>query len=235
MNTLQTWGDTIVSSFQDLWIRFINFLPNLIGALLVLIIGWMVAVALGKLVAQLLKKIWLDKAIKLAKISDIFEKAGIKFEISEAIGFLVKWFLIIVSILAAADILNLDQVTEFLNNVLLYIPNVVIAVVILLLGVLFANFASNLVAGAVKTARLSTGHFLSGIAKWSIIIFATLAALVQLGIAASLLQILFTGLVAMIAIAGGLAFGLGGRDQAEKVLRNLEKDLENKEKGSTEI
>lgn len=142
---------------------------------------------------------------------------------------MVKWFLVIVSILAAADILNLNQVTAFLNMVLLYIPNVVIAVIILLLGVLFANFTAQIVQGAVKTARLKTGHFLAAIAKWSIIVFSVLAALVQLGIAASLLQILFTGLVAMLAIAGGLAFGLGGRGHAEKIIQHLEEDLKRKD------
>lgn len=228
MNTLQTWGETVSSSFQDLWVRFVNFLPSLIGALLVIIIGWIIAAALGKLVSKLLNKLWLDKALKKLKIGEIFEKAGVPFNVSNALGFLVKWFLIIVFLMAAADILKLAQVTEFLNRVLLYIPNVVIAVVIMLVGVLFANFIAQVVEHGVKAARLETGHFLAGISKWSIIIFATLAALVQLGIASALLQILFTGLVAMLAIAGGLAFGLGGRQHAEKVLANLEKDLKKK-------
>jgi hypothetical protein len=228
MNTIQTWGDTVSSSFQDLWVRFIDFLPSLVGALLVIIIGWMIASALGKLVAKLLKKLWLDKALKKIRIGEVFEKAGVPFNISNSLGFLVKWFLIIVFMLAAADILRLTQVTEFLNRVLLYIPNVVIAVVIMLVGVLFANFLAQIIEHGVKAARLEAGHFLAGIAKWAIIIFATLAALVQLGIASSLLQILFTGLIAMLAIAGGLAFGLGGRQHAEKVLSNLEKDLKRK-------
>lgn len=226
---IQDWGETFVSSFQDLWVRFVNFLPSLIGAILVIVIGWIIAVALGKLVTRVLKRIWLDKAIKKARISELFEKAGVSFDTSKGIGLLVKWFLIIVAIMAAADILNLDQVTEFLNKVLLYIPNVVIAVIILLLGALFADFVSKIVEGAVRAARLTTGHSLAGIAKWAIIVFAILAALVQLGIAASLLQILFTGLVVMLALAGGLAFGLGGRDHAERIIGNLEKDLKRKD------
>ncbi|MBU2229194.1 hypothetical protein KJ810_02180, partial [Patescibacteria group bacterium] len=140
MNTIQTWGETISLSFQDLWVRFINFLPSLIGALLVIIIGWIIAAALGRLVAKLLNKLWLDKALRKIRIGEIFEKAGVPFNVSNSLGFLVKWFLIIVSMMAAADILKLSQVTEFLNRVLLYIPNVVIAVIILLVGVLFANF-----------------------------------------------------------------------------------------------
>ncbi|PIY96707.1 MAG: hypothetical protein COY66_03275 [Candidatus Kerfeldbacteria bacterium CG_4_10_14_0_8_um_filter_42_10] len=234
MNTVQTWGDTIATSFQDLWIRFVNSLPSLIGAILVIVIGWLVAVGLGKLITEILRKLWLDKAIKKTRINELFEKAGVPFNVSNAIGFLVKWFLIIVSILAAADILNLNQVTAFLNRVLLYIPNVVIAVVVLLFGALFANFIAQIVESAVKAARLTTGHFLAAIAKWSIIVFSVLAALVQLGIAASLLQILFTGLVAMIAIAGGLAFGLGGRIHAEKILGQIEKDLKHKDPSSSE-
>ncbi|PIS42821.1 MAG: hypothetical protein COT24_01685 [Candidatus Kerfeldbacteria bacterium CG08_land_8_20_14_0_20_40_16] len=234
MYTMQSWGDTIASSFQDLWTRFINFLPSLLGALLVVVIGWLIAAGIGKLITEVLKKLWLDKAIKKTRINELFEKAGVPFNVSNAIGFLVKWFLILVSILAAADILNLDQVTAFLNRVLLYIPNVVIAVIILLFGALFASFIAQIIEGAVKAARLTTGHFLAAIARWSIIIFSILAALVQLGIAASLLEILFTGLVAMIAIAGGLAFGLGGRGQAEKILGQIEKDLKHKDPSSSE-
>jgi len=234
MNTLQTWGDIIVSSFQDLWVRFINFLPSLVGALLVIIVGWVLAAWLGRMVTEILRKLWIDKAVKRAKISETFERMGIPIDVSKSIGFLVKWFLIIAFLLAAADILNLNQVTDFLNKVLLYIPNVVVAVVILLLGVLFANFIAQIIESGVKATRLTFGHFLAGIAKWAIIIFAVLAALVQLGIAASLLQILFTGLVAMLAIAGGLAFGLGGRGHAEKILQNLEKDLKHKDQSSTE-
>jgi small-conductance mechanosensitive channel len=111
----------------------------------------------------------------------------------------------------------------------MYLPNVIIAVIILLVGVLVANFTRNVVKSAVEAAKLTSGDFLSGLSRWSILVFSFMAALVQLGIAEGLIQTLFTGFIAMLAIAGGLAFGLGGKDQAAKVLGKLKRDISSEE------
>ncbi len=225
MNTISDWGDVLVSSLQDIWSSFIKFIPSLLGALLILIVGWYIALLVEKIIVRLLKIVWIDNALKRIGIKDGFEKAGIKLNIAKAGGFLVKWFLFIVFIIAATEILNMTQVTEFLNGIVSYIPNVIVAVIILLLGVVFANFAHQVVKKAVEAANLLSANFLASVAKWSILVFSILAALVQLKVAANLLQILFTGLVGMIALAGGLAFGLGGRDKAKEVLEKMSRDL----------
>lgn len=225
MNTISDWGDVLVSSLQDIWSSFIKFMPSLLGALLILIVGWYIALLVEKIIVRLLKIVWIDNALKRIGIKDGFEKAGIKLNIAKAGGFLVKWFLFIVFIIAATEILNMTQVTEFLNGIVSYIPNVIVAVIILLLGVVFANFAHQVVKKAVEAANLLSANFLASVAKWSILVFSILAALVQLKVAANLLQILFTGLVGMIALAGGLAFGLGGRDKAKEVLEKMSRDL----------
>ncbi len=225
MNTISDWGDVLVSSLQDIWRSFIKFIPSLLGALLILIVGWYIALLVEKIIVRLLKIVWIDNALKRIGIKDGFEKAGIKLNIAKAGGFLVKWFLFIVFIIAATEILNMTQVTEFLNGIVSYIPNVIVAVIILLLGVVFANFAHQVVKKAVEAANLLSANFLASVAKWSILVFSILAALVQLKVAANLLQILFTGLVGMIALAGGLAFGLGGRDKAKEVLEKMSRDL----------
>ena len=230
MNTISDWGDVLVSSLQDIWSGFIKFLPSLLGALIILIVGWYIALIVEKLVVRVLKIVWIDNALKRIGIKDGFEKAGIKLNIAKGGGFLVKWFLFIVFIIAASEILNLSQVTEFLNGVVVYIPNVIVAVIIMLLGVVFANFAQTVVKKAVEAADLLSANFLASLAKWSILVFSILAALVQLKVAANLLQILFTGLVGMIALAGGLAFGLGGRQKASEVLDKVSHDLSDKRK-----
>ncbi len=234
MNTINDWGDVLVSSLQDIWSGFIKFLPSLLGALIILILGWYIALVVEKVVVRLLKIVWIDNALKRIGIKDGFEKAGIKLNIAKAGGFLVKWFLFIVFIIAASEIINLGQVTEFLNGVVAYIPNVIVAVIILLLGVVFANFAHQVVKKAVEAADLLSANFLASVAKWAILVFSILAALVQLKVAANLLQILFTGFVAMIALAGGLSFGLGGREKAREVLDKMSRDLSDRSRNREE-
>ncbi len=222
---IQSWLETVAGSFATLWDGFVVLIPKLLAAFIVFVIGWAIAALVGSLVARLIKVLWIEKAVEKLKVKDAFKKMGFKLDFAGLIGWLVKWFLMVTVFIAAADILGLDQITVFLNQVVLYIPHVVIAVVIVLLGVLIGTFTGEVVQKAVKASKLHSGEVIGGIAKWAIIVFSFMAALVQLGIAASLIETLFTGLVAMIAIAGGLAFGLGGRDVAEDILAHLKKDL----------
>ena len=228
MNGVQTWGEAITVSLLNLWERFINFLPGLIGATIVFIFGWIIAVALGKLVS---------KAIRAAKVDQAFEKigagkklaeAGLSGSISGFIGGLVKWFFVLVFLLAAVDILKLDKVTTFLNSILLYVPNVVVSVIILAVVFLLGNFVYHIVKGSTRAAGVMSATLLATLAKWAIIIFGILAALVQLGIATSLVSTIFIGIVAMFSLAGGLAFGLGGKDEAAKILAKLREEISEK-------
>jgi len=132
---------------------------------------------------------------------------------------------IIIALIAATDILGWDQVTNYLQRVVLFIPNVIIAVIILLAGILLGNFVQRVVKTAVEAAHLASADLLSGMAKWAILVFSFMAALVQLQIAPELIRVLFTGLIAMISIAGGLAFGLGGKEHAHRFLDRLKNDI----------
>lgn len=223
--TIQTWGQAITDSLVDLWVRFINFVPSLVGAILVFFIGWFVAIALAKFVMQALRALKVDSALDNAGLRNILDRANIKGTVSGFFGEVVKWFLLIVFLVAASEILGLTQIGIFLNKVLFYIPQLVIAVVILLVAVLFSRFVGNVVQASVKAAHLNHGSFLSTVAKWSIMIFAILAALEQLGVAPAMVGTLFTGIIALLAIAGGLAFGLGGKDAASQFLNKLRDDI----------
>lgn len=224
MNSVQDWGIITVSSLQNLWSGFIGFLPSLIGALIVLIIGWIIAIALGRLATQILRAFRIDQLIEKTGAKSI-EKAGYKINVSHWLGELVKWFLIIVFVMAAADIVGLTQVTDFLQQVLLYLPNIIVAVIILLAAVVVANFLSKIIKGSVKIAGFGKADFLAAVTRWAVMIFALLAALDQLGVARSMISTLITGFVAMIAIAGGLAFGLGGRDIAGTLLKKIKGEI----------
>jgi len=225
MESVQTWGEAITLSFLNLWERFINFLPALVGAVLVFVAGWIVAVALGKVVEHIFKMIKVDDVMEKAGTKARFEKAGVKLDVAKFLGGLVKWFLILVFLMAATDILKLVQVTNFLNSIILYLPNVVVAAVILAVAFLVANFVYAVVKGSTKVAGIVSATLLATVTKWAIVIFGFLAALIQLGIASSLINTLFIGLVAMLALAGGLAFGLGGKEHAASLLQRLKKDI----------
>ena len=224
--TSLTFFERVQAAFQTTVDSLIAFLPEILAALVVLIIGWIVAVLLGKLVRKLLSLTRIDKALDKVGLKQVRDETGLELSIARFVGDLVKWFLIIVSVLAAADILRLSEISVFLRSILLYFPNVVVAVVIVIIGVLVGNFVQRLVLGAGKTAKLPSIPLISAFARWSVIVFSVLAALVQLQVAASLIQILFTGVIAMLAIAGGLAFGLGGKNYAEHLMTRFRETAE---------
>ncbi len=225
MQGVETWGGAVSDSLINLWTAFIEFLPNLIGAIVVFIIGWIIAVGLGKLVVRILKALRVDHGFEKLGLKKGFEKAKIEFDVAKIGGGIVKWFFIIVFLMAATDILGLVKVSEFLVRVLLYIPNIIVAVIILVVAVLVADVLRKLVFGVAKSSGFKAAKFLGALTKWAVLIFAFLAVLVQLGIAKSLIQTLFTAFVAMVAIAGGLAFGLGGRDIARDALEKLRESV----------
>ena len=229
MSFIENWGTAVNGSVINLWTKFIEFLPNLIGAILVFIIGYFVAVILGKLVRKILQTLQIDQAIEKTEIKARFESSGVKLNIAKIGGDLTKWLLILVFLAAATDILGWSQVTAFFITILAYIPNIIIAIIILIVAALIADFLSKAVKGSVTVAKVSSANLLASITRWTVLIFAALMALDQLGMEMSLIKILFTGLVAMIAIAGGLAFGLGGKDLAGDFLKDLKKDVSEKE------
>lgn len=225
MNGVQTWGEAITVALFGVWESFMMLLPALIGAVIIFVAGWFVAVALGKVAAKLITAMRVDHALQKIGWGQRFSEIGISASISEFLGGLVKWFLILVFLMAATDVLQLNQITEFINSILLYLPNVVVAVVILSVVFIAGNFVYDVVKGSTKAAGIMSATMLATISKWAIIIFGVLAALLQLGIASSIVSTIFIGIVAMISLAGGLAFGLGGRDEAAMILRKLREDL----------
>ncbi|MDO8523179.1 MAG: hypothetical protein Q7S12_02750 [bacterium] len=223
---VQTWGDVLNNSFQELWMGVVLFVPKLIIALVIFVIGWVVAVALGKVVEQIVKALKVDVALRSVGADKPLERAGMKLDSGAFLGGLVRWFVILVFVLAAIDVFGLTQVTEFLRGVVLvYIPQVIVAALILVAAALLSDVAQRVVEGSAKAAHLPSSGFLGGMAKWAIWVFAILTALYQLGIAGPFVQTLFTAFVAMLALAGGLAFGLGGKEHASKFLERLRSDI----------
>lgn len=228
MGSVQTWGEAITMSLLGLWERFANFLPSLLGAILVFFLGLIVAIAFGKAAEKVISLFRIDQVLEKMKVSERFKDAGIQIKVSRFFGELVKWFLILVFLMASTDILHLTQVSEFLNSVIFYIPNIVIATIILSVAFLLGNFVFHAVRSSTRIAGVVSASFLATVAKWSIIIFGLLAALIQLGIAVSLVNTIFIGLVAALSLAFGLSFGLGGKEEAALILKKIREDLTRK-------
>jgi len=225
----QTYQETVIRSLEGLYTKTLAFLPNLLAAVVVLILGWILALFLSKIVEKVLDLIKIDQLADTLGLKNLSAKVGRKLSFSALGGWLVKWFFFLGSLVAAADILGLSEVTRFLyEDVFGYAGQVVIAMVILLLGMLAAEFFSGIVTSAVKASGLNSSSSLGSITKWAILVFTVIAALSQLQIATAFLADLFRAVVAMLAIAGGIAFGLGGRDHAKKVLDSVEDDLTRK-------
>ncbi len=219
------WFQLTGDALRSLWVGFIDFTPKLIGAIIVFLIGWLVAIAVGKIVSEILKKIKFNRIFEKGNWKRALEKADIKVDASSFIGAIFKWILVIAFLLAAVEILGLVQFASFLQNVLNYLPNVIVAAAIFVAAVIIADILEKLVRAAVESTRVGYGHIVGVIVRWSIWIFAILAILVQLKVTPSLIQIIVQGIIGLIVIAGGLAFGLGGKDVAAEILQNLRRKL----------
>lgn len=223
---IQNWTSVIVGSLQNLWVGAVATLGNIIGALIVLIVGLVIATALGMLVERIIGAVKLDKLLGSLGLREFFDRAGLNMNSARFLGRLIYWFFVVVFVLAVVDILRFYSLSNFLREVLLYIPNVIVAALIMLAAVVVANFLRRFVRASVKSARLHSAHFLSSLTWWAVVIFGFLAALSQLGIAVSIVNALVTGFVAMLALAGGIAFGLGGRDYAASLIGKVKDNLE---------
>ena len=218
--------EVLLDSLKEIWASFISFLPTFLAALIVFIVGWIISVFLGKLINRIVKAIKLDLLLGKLGFKRAMAKAKIKLDSGKFFEELVKWFFIIVFLMAAVDILGLQEVTLFLKTILFYLPNVIIAAIVLLSAAIVARFMQKFVKASADTAGLKSSTTVGAIVKWAILIFGFVIALTQLGIATTLIQTIVIGLIAMLALAGGLAFGLGGKEQAARIIDRIKHDLE---------
>lgn len=219
------WSVSVKDSWLNIWDRFINFLPNLIGALIIIVVGWIVGMLVSLLIDRLFRVVGLQTLFEKAKVEDVLKKAGASQDATQMLAAVAKWIIYLVAFIAAANTLRLPDVANFLDQILAYIPQVVAAGAILLMGLILANFLGTVVKASLIASNLGQAETVALIVRYAIIIFAVLAALAQMGIAENLIQTLFIGIVALIAIAGGLSFGLGGQGVAKDWLEHVRKQI----------
>ncbi len=216
--------DPVELILKSFWNKFTNFLPDLIGGLVILLIGLICASLLKKFLETLIKFLKIESFFKKIKLLKNFEWqiwSSVLIEIS-------RWIVILLFLIPTLETWGLSKATVVINQFLFYLPNIIIAIIITFIGLVIANLSHDLVRNGFKTLGAKQVVFLSSFAKVMIIFFTALVVLNQLGVAQDLVRILFTGIVAMIAIAGGLAFGLGGKDLAKNILEKIRENLKEK-------
>lgn len=227
---LNTWTSRLMDSFFGLWDGVASFIPNLVLAVIILVIGWLVGSLLGRFVSQIIKSINVDEALRKAGLESTLHRGGVRLNSGNFVGALVRWFVIVVFMVAAFDNLGLTQVNRFLSEVVLgYLPNVIVAVLVLLLAAVIGDVMQKLVVTSTRTAEIRSSHLLGVVTKWTIWIFGLLVALSQLGIAAPFIQTVFTGVVVALSLALGLSFGLGGQDAAARFIEKTRQEITHKD------
>lgn len=216
--------DQISAAFVSMWADLIQFVPTLIVALAVLLLGTIIGSSLKLFIQNVVRKLGVDNALNGAGVGELTKRAGYELNSGAFLGTLVKWFVLLAFFIVALDILRLSEVTTFLREVVIgYLPNVIVAVLILIIAAIIAGVARRTVVASVQLAGMSRPDLFGKVAYVAILTVAVLAALNQLKVASELIQPLFIGMVFAIALALGLAFGLGGREAASRVIDSVTK------------
>lgn len=215
---IQDWGTSIFTALSNAVNLILTFIPKLIGFLIILIVGLIIAALLERAVTFLLRKVGFDRVSDRIGLTRFEQRMGVRMDTAGVLGKVVYWFIVLIFLVPAADALGVPAVSNILNELVAYIPNVFVAILVLFLGALAGTVVADLVRGAVASANIGNPNLFAGIARWAIIAFAALVALEQLKITPDLINELFGAIVLALAIAFGLAFGLGGQDAARRWL-----------------
>jgi hypothetical protein len=214
-------GDAFRASLAGALNTFLSAIPRIIGFAVVLIIGWIISSLLARGVEALLHAVKFNDLARRSGFGDFVQKMGVKDDSSGVIASIVKWFVRLITLVVAFDTLGLPAVSNVLNQLLLWLPNLIVALVVLVIGGLAANALSRLVRGATAEAGFSNPEMMETVTRVAVWGFAIVVAITQLGIATTLINSIIIGLIGAMALAFGLAFGLGGRDRAAEILNRV--------------
>jgi hypothetical protein len=215
-----SFTDTLITSFRDAFTMVLSAVPRILAFIIIVAIGWFVSSLLAKAVVGLLRAIRFDELMQRSGLADFMTKMGTGIDSAGIVAGIVKWIVRVVVLLVAFDTLGLPAVSDVMRQLLLWLPNLVVAIFVLFIGGIAARALGNVVRGATAEGVFSNPETLANVSRTAVWAFAVVVAINQLGIATNLITTLFTGFVGALAIALGLAFGLGGRDLASRTLEN---------------
>jgi hypothetical protein len=223
---VQDTGDALKASLTGALNSFFSAIPRIIGFAVVLVIGWIISSLLARGVQALLHAVRFNELAQRSGFADFVRNMGVKDDSSGVIAGIVKWFVRLITLVVAFDTLGLPAVSNVLQQLLLWLPNLIVALVVLVIGGLAAKALSQLVRGTSAEAGFSNPDTLASVTRIAVWGFTIVVAVNQLGIATTLINTLLVGLVGALALAFGLAFGLGGRDRAAQILERASRNVE---------
>jgi len=228
MNSFNDLVNTLSMSATGVGRSVVDVAASVLIAVIVFVVGWLVAVLVSKAVQKVVKSIKLDSLLKTAGVDELLNKMDVKLNSGKFLGEIVRWYLVVVFLIVSFNIIGLNQVTAFLASVAIgYLPQVVSAVLILIIAALIAEAMRKVIVASAKGANVKSANFVGTVAKWAIWIAAILAALLELQIGTTFIQTLFTGLIVALSLALGLSFGLGGQDAARDYIAKLKNEIKN--------
>ncbi len=226
MATVTDWSAGFITGLTAGLARFFGAIPNIIGALLLLVIGWIIAGIVGNIIAKLCRAVHVDTVSTKIGAAGFLEQSGTKLKVSDIMGEIVKWVIRLVFIEMAAEQLGMPQVSQIINQILSFIPNIIVAALILGIGAFLGKLLGGIVHGGASEAHIGNAGLLSRLTYGAVMAFAIIAALNELNVAPVVVNTLYIGLVAAVALALGLAFGLGGRETAAQLTQRWAGQLE---------
>ena len=216
----------VQSSFWGLWATVGDVLPYIFWAVVWFVVGWIVGVALYHVVVEVVKALRINEALKATGLAEAANRSGFNLDVGKFLGTLIQWFVILVFLVAALDILGLSAVTLFLQQILMmFFPRVIVAALIIIIGAIAAEVVRGLVVHSARAFGAHGANLAGTIARWAILVFAILASLSQLGIGTDLIETLFQGIVIAVALSFGLAFGLGGKEAASRTIERVRSEI----------
>ena len=217
-------------SLQNLWWGFVQFTPKLVLAIVFFVIGWALGSVIAKAFEQVFGALKIDSLFHTIGVDNFFRKAGMNLNSGYFVGQVIKWFVIVIFLLPSLNLIGLDYVAYFLkDDVLGFLPKVIVSAFVLIIATIVADFLSKTVSAGARAMNLKSARMLGSLVKYVIWVFAFIIALGQLGIADAYMGTLFAGLVGMIALAGALAFGLGAKDAAGRLISKLGEEMSHRE------
>lgn len=227
-----SWGDLLGESARTLWSNFVDFAPSFVLAVVFFVAGYFIASLLAEFIEHLFRVGKVDHLLRAAKLDEFFKKIGMKLNSGYFFGQLVRWFVIVVSLVFVMDFAGLDQVNDFLmTDVLGFLKKIILAALILLISIIVAEAVSKAVSAAAKGVNVTSANIIGVVTKYTILVFAFVEALEKLDVGSTtvgFLETLFSAVVAMLALAGGLAFGLGGKEAASRCIAKLSDEMSHK-------
>lgn len=205
-----------------------QFIPVFIGFLLILLVGWLIASGLKKILIKFLILVKVDALSGKTGFSKVLENAGIKDTLSEIIGIVAYWIIVIITLSTAVNALGLANVSSILDRIILYIPNVIVAIFILILGLFSASFLNTIVTAASINAGILQANILGKIASTVVIVFSVIIAVEQLNLKIELINSIITIIIASLGLAFAIAFGIGSKDVATKLINELDESIRKK-------